>query len=116
MDGRGSISRCEAARLAIGPTEKAALVKRIPLKTLNTFYGPLQIGRIDFTVTSDHEKDAKDAFAELVWHISFKQTGHRIISMTVEPFEGAVVGLSEDDDRDDLVEYRRKHHGRDPKK
>jgi hypothetical protein len=37
------------------------------------------------------------------------------MGIRVEPFAGNIVSISEYDTRDDLVEYRRKHHGHDPK-
>jgi hypothetical protein len=94
----------EAARrhgLRFGPNNKQAVLKLIPLKELSTFFGALRIKRTQFTITSEHEKDAKYSFASLSWYIMAEEVDTtRALQIVVEPFWGHIVGLSEGDKRD----------------
>ncbi len=94
----------EAAKghgLRFGPNNKQAVLKLIPLKELSTFFGTLRIKRTQFTITSEHEKDAKYSFASLSWYIIAKEVGTtRALQIVVEPFRGHIVGLSEGNQRD----------------
>jgi hypothetical protein len=94
----------EAAKrhgLRFGPSDKQAVLKLIPLRELSTFFGTLRVKRTKFTVTSEHEKDAAYSFALLSWVITAEEVGTtRALEISVEPFQGAIVGLSEGDKRD----------------
>jgi hypothetical protein len=94
----------EAAKrhgLRFGPSDKQAVLKLIPLRELSTFFGTLRIRRTTFTITSEHEKDATYSFASLSWVITAEEVGTaRALEITLEPFRGHIVGLSEGDKRD----------------
>jgi hypothetical protein len=94
----------EAAKrhgLRYGPNDKQALLELIPLRELGTFFGTLRVKRTKFTVTSEHKKDATHSFASLSWVITAEEVGTtRALEISVEPFQGAIVGLSEGDKQD----------------
>jgi hypothetical protein len=94
----------EAAKrhgLRFGPNNKQAVRKLIPLKELSTFFGTLRIKRTQFTITSEHEKDAQYSFASLSWYIIAEEVDTtRALQIVVEPFGGHIVGLSEGNQRD----------------
>lgn len=94
----------EAAKrhgLRFGPSDKQAVLKLIPLRELSTFFGTLRIKRTEFTLTSEHEKDAAYSFASLSWVITAEEIGTaRALEITLEPFRGHIVGLSEGHKRD----------------
>jgi len=98
------VEALEAAKrrgLRFGPSNKQAVLNLIPLKELSTFFGPLRIKRTQFTITSEHEKDAEYSFASLSWYITAEEVGttHALL-IFVEPFGGHIVGLSEGDMQD----------------
>src|SRR6185369_14874387 len=96
----------EAAKrhgLRLGPDDEQAILKLVPLRELSTFFGTLHVKRTKFTVTSEHEKDVAYSFALLSWVITAEEVGTtRALEISVEPFQGTIVGLSEGD-RQDLL-------------
>jgi hypothetical protein len=100
----GDAEALAAARqhgLRFGPHEKAALLKLLPLKGLSPFFGTLRVKQADFTVTSEHEKQASYRFAALRWDITAEEVGSlRTLNIVVEPFGARIVGLAETDKRE----------------
>lgn len=80
--------------MRFGPDNKAAVLRLIPLKELNAFYGPLRIKKVRFSVAGI--KEPGSSFADLRWYIDAQEVGTpRALQITVEPFRGRIDSISE---------------------
>lgn len=82
--------------LRFGPEKEKELIKALPLKGLEAFYGPLRIKSTRFEPHTAGDKCAGCSFADLHWYIEAEEgAASRMLQITVEPFQGRITALSE---------------------
>lgn len=80
--------------MRFGPDKKTTVLRLIPLKELSTFYGPLRIKDIKFSVASKKEPGAY--FTDLHWRITVEIVGTpRTLQIAIEPFGGKIDAIGE---------------------
>jgi hypothetical protein len=79
-----------------GPEDKSAILKKLPLKELAKFYGPLRIKSAEFRMNGGGKKCPGCSFADPRWYITLSGSGTtRGLLIIVEPFFGRITSISE---------------------
>lgn len=82
--------------LRFAPPDKAAVLRRVPLSKLSTFYGPLRVTKIRFETYGNPDKTVNSSFTDLRWYIDADEIGTgRTLAVVVEPFGGKIVSIGE---------------------
>jgi hypothetical protein len=80
--------------LRYGPEKKEAVLRLIPLKELEQFYGKLRVKSAEFSINAGGKCDGC-SFVYARWDISLSAAGtSRGLSVVVEPFLGRITSLS----------------------
>lgn len=81
--------------LRYGPEDKSAILKKIPLKELAKFYGPLRMKSAEFKMNGGG-KCPGCSFADPRWYITASGSGttHGLL-IVVEPFFGKITSISD---------------------
>jgi hypothetical protein len=80
--------------LRYGPEDKSAILKKLPLKELSKFYGPLRIKSARFSMNVG-KKCTGCSFVNPTWEITLSGSGTRSLLIIVEPFFGKITSISE---------------------
>lgn len=81
--------------LRYGPEDKASILKIIPLKKIEEFYGPLQIKKASFSMNVG-TKCVQCSFALPNWLVSASEfRGSHNLVIVVEPFFGKITSISQ---------------------
>jgi hypothetical protein len=93
----------EARRLGLkfGPSDETSVVRLVPLKQLNSFYGSLRIKNAKFELYGTAVKCSGCSFAHLRWYIEAEETGtSRILGISIDPFTGEITAIGESDSKE----------------
>lgn len=80
-----------------GPESKVAVLKLVPWKALEKFYGPLRLTDAVFSYLP-REEELTEAFGALDWQITARElrTG-RLLGISMNPFTGKINSMAEHD-------------------
>lgn len=94
------VSALKKQGLRFGPHDKAALMKILPLKQIQAYYGPLRIKEVSFSLLNEEQRKVVGKnFMELRWHISTTELRtKRDLGLNVDAFTGRIRNLGETKD------------------
>ena len=94
------VSALKHRGMRFGPRDKTALMKNIPLEELKTYYGPLQIEQVRFSLLNDEQRKVVGTnFMELRWFVDLKELrSKRHLGIQLDAFTGRIRDLGETQD------------------